>query len=256
MIEDTHRHRAATENDPAYHATILDAARERARAKLSRRAAEQEEFRRREAADNLAALQHQQQVEQAAAEEQAFLQGVHDFHLETSKGLRVARATEQFMNTVQMIEQSERAELACALGGQHAAVHSFSPAVAHANAVAHADAVHRSISPPPPARGLFRPALGSPGTVLGSPGGNAELEALQHDMAAAHFRMTSAPPGPFPVPGPVHLMPPPAPLPAVILEPNAAQSFHLVRHGSAAKPRTQSDADGDTASPGGGAGRD
>ena len=45
MIEDTHRHRAATENDPAYHASILDAARERARAKLSRRAAEQEEFR-------------------------------------------------------------------------------------------------------------------------------------------------------------------------------------------------------------------
>lgn len=34
------------------------------------------------------------------------------------------------------------------------------------------------------------------------------------------------------------------------------QSFHLVRHGTAAKTRSESDADGDTASPGGGSGRD
>ena len=37
---------------------------------------------------------------------------------------------------------------------------------------------------------------------------------------------------------------------------HGVQSFHLVRHGTAAKPRAESDAQGDTSSPGGGSGMD
>jgi len=89
-----------------------------------------------------------------------------------------------------------------------------------------------------------------------SPKALAEVDMLQRDMVAAHIRASSPPPL-----HPALVVPPPPllapPLPVLLPSgPPAAQSFHFVRHGTAAKSRAQSDADGETTSPGGGGGRD
>lgn len=92
IIEETHRHRAHAENDPSYHESFLEAARERARMKLGRRAAEQEEFRRAEAQEHLAALTSRREVEHHAMMEKSFWDGVRQYHHESRADLEVGGA--------------------------------------------------------------------------------------------------------------------------------------------------------------------
>eukprot|EP00656_Telonema_subtile_P031711 TRINITY_DN3468_c0_g1_i1.p1 TRINITY_DN3468_c0_g1~~TRINITY_DN3468_c0_g1_i1.p1 ORF type:complete len:453 (-),score=104.86 TRINITY_DN3468_c0_g1_i1:213-1571(-) len=259
IIEETHRQRSHAESDPVYHAALLEAARERARAKLGRRAAEQEEFRRREAEEHLAVLTSHREVAERKGMEEAFWNGVSDYHHQAAAAIEPPpRAAADLLHTIARTDGLHHAALAphysAAAAHEHAAHLDGYSAAAHEHAFS--PAAPKSIRPAV-LKALDATGLQSPSNI-GSARGQAEVECLQRDMAAASIKL-NAPPLETVIPSRFlpRAMPPPFGAAAPIAGASAAvQSFHLVRHGTAAKSAGESDVTGDTASPGGGRGTD